>query len=485
MFHKNKNQEMTEIGRCDLPPFVAKPGECPDLKRESCAEIRNDCNTDADCATNDKCCYDGCGKTCATPVMPHEVNITTTTLRPGPPMVQPPEISPATEPEVEAEEGNFVSLRCIVTGFPAPTITWIRGTVLFNNTAGKYRILPQGVLQIIGLVRSDSGVYVCTADNGIGPTIKKEFHLTVKEGVARPASVMGDEDSSVLASLGGAATLHCLAIGFPRPAITWWRGSRIIPLNAEGYEQRRDNSLFVGKVTLSDLGYYTCQAYNGLGRAASWSVALKAYGPPGLVQDPNDISYNQFLVEPPPGFYRPQPLPEVQQPGPQSPPTTPTTTTVSTTQRPTVRTFVVPVKASIVLDETVYKVGADVSIPCDVEESNRLMVLGARIEDSGMYRCHARNDYGEDESAVAIKVEGTYIDPKCTDNQFFANCQLIVQARYCMHKYYAKFCCKSCTEAGQLPSQGPHLYENRRRRRSPVLLSPPPLVIERLSLPKS
>lgn len=40
------------------------------------------------------------------------------------------------------------------------------------------------------------------------------------------------------------------------------------------------------------------------------------------------------------------------------------------------------------------------------------------------------------------------VDESCTDNPYFANCKLIVKARYCGNRYYAKFCCRSCTLAG-------------------------------------
>ena len=42
------------------------------------------------------------------------------------------------------------------------------------------------------------------------------------------------------------------------------------------------------------------------------------------------------------------------------------------------------------------------------------------------------------------------VQDTCVDNPYFANCKLIVKARYCGNKYYAKFCCRSCTLAGQL-----------------------------------
>lgn len=73
-------------------------------------------------------------------------------------------------------------------------------------------------------------------------------------------------------------------------------------------------------------------------------------------------------------------------------------------------------------------------------------------------------------------VAGVYIHPNCTDNPFFANCRLIVAGQYCTHKYYARFCCKSCTQAGQLPSYGPHLDKSgtsmsssRRKWHSPLV----------------
>lgn len=62
-------------------------------------------------------------------------------------------------------------------------------------------------------------------------------------------------------------------------------------------------------------------------------------------------------------------------------------------------------------------------------------------------------------SIVHIANTGVYLDPNCTDNPFFANCKLIVKARFCTNKYYARFCCKSCTLAGQLPPTGPHLLD--------------------------
>lgn len=79
-------------------------------------------------------------------------------------------------------------------------------------------------------------------------------------------------------ALDSPAILQCYAVGWPRPIVTWWRADRMLPMTSDLFEQRQDHSLVVRLVTVNVLGPYTCQAYNGLGRAASWTVTLQAHG---------------------------------------------------------------------------------------------------------------------------------------------------------------------------------------------------------------
>jgi hypothetical protein len=66
----------------------------------------------------------------------------------------------------------------------------------------------------------------------------------------------------------------------------------MLPPSSEQFEQRRDYSLLIRSVTLRNLGPYTCQAYNGYGRAASWTVTIQAVGPVYS----GDSAYNEYLV---------------------------------------------------------------------------------------------------------------------------------------------------------------------------------------------
>lgn len=105
-------------------------------------------------------------------------------------------------------------------------------------------------------------------------------------------------DRETVVSLGSVATLYCDTIGFPTPSVSWWRDDKMIALKTTEMEQRKDSSLLIHAVKLSNLGLYTCQAYNGVGKAVSWTVSLKTLGP--VHGNDRDIErYRQYIINPP------------------------------------------------------------------------------------------------------------------------------------------------------------------------------------------
>jgi hypothetical protein len=111
--------------------------------------------------------------------------------------------------------------------------------------------------------------------------------------------IIGEPDARITVTLNSPITLHCYAMGWPRPLVTWWRGDRMLPLLSENYEQDNDYSLLIRSVTLTNLGVYTCQAFNGIGdRPASWSATVQAVGPVYNVK-PEHEEYTKYLVQPP------------------------------------------------------------------------------------------------------------------------------------------------------------------------------------------
>ncbi|CAG0888031.1 unnamed protein product [Darwinula stevensoni] len=469
-----------------------KSGECPDLPPTSPNEIpdpsacTDDCSSDADCSGSRKCCKSGCNSICVSPLLgpgelpPASVEYPIDFRGPG--EVEAPRIL-AGDPTVRVEEGGLATLRCTARGNPLPEVSWLKGTQVISGRQGRVKKLLDGSLQIVGVQRDDAGDYTCTASNGIGEPASQRMQLQITDAVDRAAEVVDPEPYTV-SSLGEAVQLFCLVLGWPRPTVTWWRRTRMLPRRSEKYEQYPDH-IVIQRVGLSDLGPYTCHAYNGIGTAASWTVTLQGFGPVYTTR-PEDAEFTKFLVSHP---QTPRPVARpVPRPRPGYPPTP------APTSQPGAQ--YVPVSARITLEQTRFPPEAEIVIPCvvgglpvpkvlwykdgqQIQSDERVVVLGAddlgsisgndtllireaSAADSGTYRCEADNQLGAATAATSITVEGIYVHPNCTDNAFFANCKLIVKGKYCTNKYYARFCCRSCTLAGQLPAYGPHLGAYRK-----------------------
>ncbi|XP_026677284.1 papilin-like [Diaphorina citri] len=196
-----RNPETRETQYIAVCRPLYKEGECRPQPQNVCAD---NCKDDADCTGQAKCCPNDCGYSCSNLF---DITTTTTTVSPAYPVYtstpytpnipSPPRFHNYSEPTVEAEEGNFVTLRCIAIGYPIPVYTWSKGEVSIDGSDGHYKLTLDGVLQIVGLVRQDAGIYVCVAANGIGDPIRKEFNVIVRDPVGqRPAAVIGEDPTS-------------------------------------------------------------------------------------------------------------------------------------------------------------------------------------------------------------------------------------------------------------------------------------------------
>lgn len=107
---------------------VTKEGRCPVVQRSQAgrANCEEECRSDADCQGDNKCCFNGCGRSCMSvssfPLDPYPSVTTKPPVRGG----TPPKIIDG-ETRVAAEEGSVATLRCEATGIPAPKIYWRRG----------------------------------------------------------------------------------------------------------------------------------------------------------------------------------------------------------------------------------------------------------------------------------------------------------------------------------------------------------------------
>ncbi|CAH0551174.1 unnamed protein product, partial [Brassicogethes aeneus] len=461
-----------------------KKGTCPYYPSDD-LNCDRECNDDADCSLTLKCCSTGCGSVCMEPEFAPGQLMTpwpTYTDKPNEEIVKSPTVNVTVfKPEVQGLIGDHVVLNCAVTGNPNPRITWSKDNVMIDGKQPRYRIKLDQTLQIITLHETDSGVYLCTADNAHGEKITNEIRLDVANSEPRPASVLEqDEQPNVVISLNAPTTLDCFALGFPYPDVTWWKDNSMIPLQNRDFEVRKDYSLHINNVKLHNLGVYTCQAYNGVGKAASWAVTVKARGP-FYSNDPKDAQYLQYIVNPPdePSYtYKPiidtTSYPNyVLTPDPYLtatyPELDPNEISPTNTYYPDIQ--IVPVSVNTPLESVTSVTGADITIPCEVRGNpqpkvewykngnalytsnknkilgnNTLMIYNADLSDSGEYTCEAVNSISQDSKKIYVSIES--IRPDCQDNSYFANCRLIVEGKYCNHAFYSKYCCRSCTLAG-------------------------------------
>lgn len=109
---------------------------------------------------------------------------------------------------------------------------------------------------------------------------------------------MGDANSTEIVSLNEPATVRCLAGGYPKPFVSWWKGTDLLPYKSTRFEVTQDFSLVFNQIALTDLGPYICQAYSGSGKPVSKYVTLKAIGP---VQPANDDEqqYLKYIIDAP------------------------------------------------------------------------------------------------------------------------------------------------------------------------------------------
>uniref|UniRef100_A0A3Q0QQP7 Ig-like domain-containing protein n=31 Tax=New World cichlids TaxID=319056 RepID=A0A3Q0QQP7_AMPCI len=68
-------------------------------------------------------------------------------------------------------EGNTAVLKCVITGEPAPEVTWYHNHICLEASVGKYRVERDGdriSLAIHGVTKADQGEYICEAVNYVG-----------------------------------------------------------------------------------------------------------------------------------------------------------------------------------------------------------------------------------------------------------------------------------------------------------------------------
>ncbi|XP_075041291.1 hemicentin-2 [Mixophyes fleayi] len=259
----------------------------------------------------------------------------------------------------QLSHGGEVRIRCDVSGYPEPHISWKHGDTLLNNDS-KHTIIDGNILLIKDASQEDSGSYSCVASNDLG---KDEQSLTLTYTERPKATAV---KATVQVPVGEDAELRCTIEGLPLPLVVWYKGDKEVPGSGS-----HGQNLTLQEVTVEDAGQYICVASNEAG-SSSDVIQVEVGTPPQFIDFPLDVEVDvgesAKLICSADG----------------SP--TPTVTWFRQEEGP-----VVPSGTTEIIDGL---------------GSNTVHVKIARPEDTGVYVCEARNPFGWVQAEILLTVTG-------------------------------------------------------------------------------
>ncbi|NWQ58953.1 CEPU1 protein, partial [Neopipo cinnamomea] len=195
--------------------------------------------------------------------------------------------------DISINEGGNVSLTCIATGRPDPTITWRH---ISPKAVGF--ISEDEYLEITGITREQSGEYECSASNDVSAPVVQRVKVTVNY----PPYISDAKSTGV--PVGQKGILLCEASAVPSANFQWYKDDKRLAEGQKGLKV--ENKAFFSRLTFfnvseQDYGNYTCVASNQLGNTnASMilygddhaGVPLPSSGP-GAVHDGNNGAWRR------------------------------------------------------------------------------------------------------------------------------------------------------------------------------------------------
>uniref|UniRef100_A0A2K6DZM0 Protogenin n=1 Tax=Macaca nemestrina TaxID=9545 RepID=A0A2K6DZM0_MACNE len=193
----------------------------------------------------------------------------------------------------EVHEGGVARFACKISSNPPAVITWEFNRTALPITVDRITALPTGVLQIYDVSQRDSGNYRCVAATVAHRRKSMEASLTVipaKESKSfhTPTIIAGPQN--ITASLHQTVVLECMAIGNPKPIISW---SRLDHKSIDVFNTRvlGNGNLMISDVRLQHAGVYVCRATTPGTRNFTVAMAtLTVLAPPSFVEWPESLT---------------------------------------------------------------------------------------------------------------------------------------------------------------------------------------------------
>ncbi|XP_069106281.1 uncharacterized protein [Argopecten irradians] len=281
-----------------------------------------------------------------------------------------------TDQNVTVTAGDNITLFCNATGNPSVTAVYWEVTfgggeammVEVNGTNYSGVSIDDPSLTIIDVMSADSGIYICKANNSIGTGSSDYVMLDVQD---IPMVTVTDQNVTVTA--GDNVTLFCNATGNPSVTAVYWEvmfgggEARMVEVNGTNYSGVTidDPSLTIIDVMSANSGMYICKANNSIGTGRSDYVMLDVQGVPEVV-----VSNTSVIGDA--GFNV-------------------TLDCVVTANPPADSVFWYKI-----VNGTDYQdvITDNVKYTGSTPQAAALTIIGAGLEDAGVYQCNANNSIG-------------------------------------------------------------------------------------------
>uniref|UniRef100_A0A671WDS3 DS cell adhesion molecule like 1 n=1 Tax=Sparus aurata TaxID=8175 RepID=A0A671WDS3_SPAAU len=305
----------------------------------------------------------------------------------------------------EVQVGHSVELPCIASGYPNPTIRWLKdGRPLPADSRWTRRITG---LTVSDLRLEDSGNYICEVTNSFG---SKEVtgHLNVIEPLRVTLS-----PKNLKTGISSTVILSCAVQGSPHFIVSWYRNTEpVLPDQHFSIQGAHNETLFISAAQKRHSGAYQCFATRKGQTAQDFSIILLEDGTPRIV-----ASFSERVVVPGEPF-------SLMCAAKGAPPPTITWTL---DDEPVARDL--------------SRVRASQYTLSDGSTVSHVNVSNPQIRDGGVYRCAARNSAGSAEYQARINVRGPpRIRPMknitaVAGRNTFINCRVIGYPYYSINWY--------------------------------------------------
>lgn len=205
-------------------------------------------------------------------------------------VAEPPSFIQTPKSVVKVAEGENVTLTCRVFGAPKPKISWNYMRTHGSDTqpiTPSVRFLQQdtGDLWLQGLLKSDSGLYVCAASNKFGSD------SVASEVLVRERTVITERPKNRVVNASTSVIFPCSAQTDPLESsnlvIEWHRNGKKIDFLRHPHMEHSaaNNSLIIVGAEVVDSANYSCVARNGVDESVA-TAQLFVHGRP---DPPTDV----------------------------------------------------------------------------------------------------------------------------------------------------------------------------------------------------